>query len=73
LGPYYSEVKRLLGKDYPYWSEANDVITIEENITKLYQNWKQSPEQLKLNRTDLAHYCDEVTLKNVLDNLNIIQ
>lgn len=73
LGPYYSEVKRLLHKEYPYWSEANDVIAIEENITKLYHIWKQNPEQLKLNRPDLSHYCDEVTLKKVLDDLNITQ
>ena len=71
LGPYYSEVRRLLGKDYPYWSEANDVTTIEANITNLYQQWKQRPEQSQLNRPDLTHYCDEKSLKKVIDDLSI--
>jgi hypothetical protein len=71
LGPYYSEVRRLLGKDYAYWSEANDVAAIESNITKLYQLWKENPQQLPLNRPDLAHYCDEKSLKKVLDGLSI--
>jgi hypothetical protein len=71
LGPYYSEVRRLLGKDYPYWSEANDVATIEANITNLYQKWKQQPEQSHLNRPDLTHYCDEQSLKKVIDDLSI--
>ncbi|WP_396195324.1 UDP-glycosyltransferase [Flavobacterium sp.] len=71
LGPYYSEVRRLLGKDYPYWSEANDVATIEANITTLYQLWKQNSHQYALNRPDLTHYCDEKSLKKVLDDLPI--
>lgn len=71
LGPYYSEVRRLLGKDYPYWSEANDIAAIEANITNLYQQWKQHPEQSQLNRPDLTHYCDEQSLKKVLDDLSI--
>jgi glycosyltransferase involved in cell wall biosynthesis len=72
LGPYYSEVRRLLGKDYPYWSEANDVQSIENSITKLYQLWKQSPEQCQLNRQDLTHYCDEESLKKVINNLTAL-
>ena len=71
LGPYYSEVRRLLGKDYPYWSEANDVAAIEANITKLYRLWKENPQELPLNRPDLTHYCDEKSLKKVLDGLSI--
>ncbi|HQW68047.1 MAG TPA: UDP-glycosyltransferase [Flavobacterium sp.] len=67
VGPYYSEVRRLLGKEYPYWSEANDSKTIEENITKLYQLWKNNPNEFKLNRNDLGNYCDEVSLKKVFD------
>lgn len=69
LGPYYSEVRRLLGKEYPYWSEANDVTGIEANITRLYQLWKQNPQVLKLNRPDLANYCNETFLKKVIDDL----
>lgn len=71
IGPYYSEVKRLLGNDYPYWSEANDTGKIEGKITQLYQAWKQNPENLKLNRNDLVEYCSEIALKQTMDKLNI--
>jgi glycosyltransferase involved in cell wall biosynthesis len=71
IGPYYSEVKRLLGNDYPFWSEANDAEKIEEKITQLYQIWKQNPADLKLNRSDLADYCNEIALKAVIDNLRL--
>ncbi len=39
LSPYYSEVRRLLGNDYPYWSEADEVEKIEQIITDLYRKW----------------------------------
>lgn len=71
IGPYYSEVKRLLGSDYPYWSEANNIKGIEENITKLYHIWKQNPNDMKLNRSDLVNYCNEIALKQAMDNLGI--
>lgn len=71
LGPYYSEVRRLLGKDYLYWSEANDTKKIQDRITELYQIWKSNPNDLKLNRNDLSNYCNELELRKVIDNLNI--
>lgn len=69
LGPYHSEVRRLLGNDYPYWAEANDADKIESIITTLYHLWKQHPSQLKLNRIDLVNYCNETTLKGIFENL----
>ncbi|WP_162126227.1 glycosyltransferase family protein [Flavobacterium phycosphaerae] len=69
LGPYYSEVKRLLGHQYPYWSEANDVMAIEKNISELYTIWKNNPEELRLNRQDLIDYSTEVNLKQTLDKI----
>jgi glycosyltransferase involved in cell wall biosynthesis len=71
LGPYYSEVKRLLGNDYPFWAEANDVDKIETIITKLYQSWKHNPNQLKLNRMDLVNYSNETLLKELFETLVI--
>lgn len=71
VGPYYSEVKRLLGNDYPYWAEADNVEEIHKNIAQLYQAWKQNPAGLKLNRPDLVDYCNETALKRVIDNLSI--
>lgn len=69
LGPYYSEVKRLLGNEYPYWSEANNVDKIETIITQLYQLWKQNPNQLKLNRMDLVNYSNEISLIELFKSL----
>jgi hypothetical protein len=66
LGPYYSEVKRLLGNDYPYWSEANDSHAIEKVISKLYEQWKLNPLSLKLNRNDLFEYTTENYLNKIL-------
>ena len=70
LGPYYSEVKRLLGENYPYWSEANNTEAIEKMITGLYENWQNNPEALVLNRPDLVDYSTEIYLKATLDTLN---
>jgi hypothetical protein len=71
LGPYYSETKRLLGKDYEYWSEADDVVQIAAQIAKLYQLWKQNPDNLLLNRSDLEEYLSSSYLKKVINDLKI--
>ena len=39
LGPYYSESKRLLGNDYPWWSEIDDEDRILTIIEELYNSW----------------------------------
>jgi hypothetical protein len=72
LGPYYSEVKRLLGKNYINWSEANDKDAIEKIISKLYYKWKNNPEKLKLDRKDLIEYCSEEKLKSAIDSIKIL-
>jgi hypothetical protein len=69
LGPYYSEVKRLLGNDYAYWAEANDEKSIELCITNLYQIWKSNSSNLMLNRNDLIDYATELNLKKIIDDL----
>jgi len=69
LGPYYSETKRLLGADYPYWAEADDVEKITKLIENLYQLWQQNPKKLLLNRSDLVDYLSEKYLKVVIINL----
>ena len=69
LAPYYSETKRLLGENYPYWSEADDIEKIADNIEKLYQLWKQNPEKILLNRSDLEEYVSVSYLKNVINDL----
>lgn len=71
LGPYHSETKRLLGADYPYWSEIDDVEKIAGLIEKLYQLWKKNPNKLLLNRSDLVRYLSADYLKEVINNLKL--
>jgi hypothetical protein len=69
LAPYYSETKRLLGDDYEYWSEQDDVIKIASLIEKAYQLWKQNPGNLLLNRRDLEQYLSVNHLKMIVKDL----
>lgn len=69
LGPYLSETKRLLGTSYPYWAEEDDVEKIAKLIEKLYRLWKENPDNLRLNRLDLAFYLSENYLKKVMNEL----
>ncbi len=55
LGPYYSETRRLLGEEYPYWSENDNAAAIKTNLKTLFKKW-QSDGKLELNRPDLDHY-----------------
>jgi hypothetical protein len=71
LAPYYSETRRLLGNDYPYWSEVDDVEKIAVLIEKLYQLWKQNPDNLLLNRVDLKDYLSVNYLKGVINDLKM--
>lgn len=70
LAPYYSETRRLLGNDYEFWAEVDDIEKIAFLIDKLYQLWKENPENLLLNRTDLEEYLSVEHLKEVISNLN---
>lgn len=69
LAPCKSEVKRLLGTNYPYWSEVDKVEEIAKLIEKMYFVWKQNPEKLLLNRKDLAYYISVDYLKMTIDRL----
>lgn len=69
LAPYYSETKRLLGKEYEYWSEIDDAEKIASLIETLYQLWKKNPNNLNLNRADLTEYVSSAHLKELINNL----
>lgn len=69
LSPYYSETKRLLGNDYPYWSEANDENKIAKLISELFSKWNSKESNFTLDRHDLKDYCNEVYLKQTIDLL----
>ncbi|CAA9203680.1 hypothetical protein FLA105534_04860 [Flavobacterium bizetiae] len=69
LAPYYSEVRRLLGSNYEFWSEVDDVEKIAVLIERLYYLWQENPISLSLNRRDLEYYVSEAYLKKILINL----
>ena len=70
LGPYYSETKRLLGDDYPFWSEADDKASIGRLIETLYSAWQKGEKQ-RLDRADLRVYLDKELLLQQLNALTI--
>ncbi len=67
LGPYYSETRRILGTDYPYWSEINDQERIKSLISELNQLWQLHNGQLLLNRPDLQEYLSSSSIINALE------
>jgi len=69
LGPYYSESRRLLGDNYLYWTEIDEVDKIASHIEKLYFQWKNDPTELKLNRPDLDEYLSVNYLKKTINNI----
>ena len=68
LGPAKSEVRRIMGKEYPFYAESDDVESISKSIINLYDQWKKNPFQ-KLNREDLNQYLGIPNLKKQMDNL----
>jgi hypothetical protein len=64
LGPYYSESRRLLGEDYPWWSEIDDEEKIFEHINILYKNWSKS-EIIESDYQELIKYLSSTQLKSV--------
>ena len=68
LGPVVSESRRLLGKDYSWWSEIDDRERIKKIISQLYLNWKNGKDQY-FSRPDLIEYLGENRLKISLNEL----
>ncbi|MFV8325996.1 UDP-glycosyltransferase [Flavobacterium sp. ZS1P14] len=69
LAPHHSETRRLLGNNYLYWAEVDEVQKIAALIEKLYQLWKEDPDNLLLNRSDLEEYLSADYLKKAINNL----
>lgn len=67
LGPVKSEIRRLLGAKYPYWSPRDDSQRIASTIQALYNNWLEGNKHLI--REDLKKYLSEKYLKEVIDSL----
>ena len=53
LGSYYSECRRLLGKEYPWWSEIDDEERILGHLHKLYSIWKTEEGDAKIDYQSL--------------------
>ncbi len=68
LGPFYSESRRLLGQDYPFYAEVDEVEKIAVIIGELYFQWKENNNQ-QLNRPDLELYLSENHLKETIDKV----
>ncbi|MTE27388.1 UDP-glycosyltransferase [Winogradskyella ouciana] len=70
LGPSLSETSRLLGKEYKYKSEIDDVDRITEHLEDLYLKWKANEHSNNLNRPDLVDYLSTKNLKDVMNSLS---
>jgi len=66
LGPNHSETKRLLGENYEYWAEIDNVKAISEILEKLYSEWLITTKTMRLNRPDLENYLGKEYLKEQL-------
>ncbi|AWA29777.1 UDP-glycosyltransferase [Flavobacterium magnum] len=69
LAPYYSEARRLLGQDYQFWSETDDVPRIAGLFERLYEVWKENPENLAMHREDIRDYLSASYLKSAIEKL----
>lgn len=67
LGPSNSEVIRLLGPKYGYYSKIDDVKKIKAVITELFNNWKQY-EDFSFDH-ELIHYLGSDCLQEQLDGI----
>jgi len=70
LGPAISESARLLGEDYPYSCEIDDIKSIANKMETMFINWKNKSSQSELNRPDLEHYLSYKNLKEILKKLS---
>lgn len=68
LSPYYSESRRLLGSDYPFWCENDDIEKISNYIELIYSDWFNKINY-EINRPDLLEYMGVGTLQNTINNL----
>ncbi len=66
LGPFNSEVKRLLGESYQYHTQIDNIEEISLLITNLYNRWKKDTSKMDLNRPDLEKYLSKDHLEEVM-------
>jgi hypothetical protein len=69
LGPEKSEVRRLLGPDYDFFAQADDINRIAVSIEKLYYKWKDNRETMLLDRNDIQTYLSTEYLNIQINNI----
>ncbi|WP_339611386.1 UDP-glycosyltransferase [uncultured Planktosalinus sp.] len=69
LGPALSETKRLLGEEYTFSAEIDDVVKISELLMTLYENWKEKKDSPKYNFKELNRYLGVDYLRETLEKL----
>ncbi|WP_397303655.1 UDP-glycosyltransferase [Nonlabens ulvanivorans] len=69
LGPHYSESRRILGNDYPYYSEIDDQLHIKSIIIELYKLWKNDRLKFNLDMPAVKTYLSNETLEKALKKL----
>lgn len=62
LGPYYSETRNLLGQDYPYWAEIDDVQRITAHLENLFHHWQKTAGTSTLNKPELEQYLSATSI-----------
>ncbi|WP_089663890.1 hypothetical protein [Christiangramia echinicola] len=68
LGPFYSECRRLLGENYPWYSEIDDRERILQHIKSLYVRW-QNKDKMEVDYSGLKEYLSVSYLKVIIDDL----
>lgn len=68
IGPYYSESKRLLGKNSDFVFDFSDIQAIANTLLALYKTWKSNGKHIALNRPDILHYLSPAYLEETLLN-----
>ncbi len=69
LSPKNSESNRLLGKDYLYSTEVDNVASIANKIQLLYNDWVIKNGQLFLDRKDLQYYFSKEHLLEIMSSI----
>ena len=69
LGPYYSESRRLLGRNYKYWSEIDDEERIFEHLGCLFSQWRKGALENTFAGGELKDYLSVPYLRETISRL----
>jgi hypothetical protein len=69
LEPNISESHRLLGEDYPYWAEIDDVDAIYKHIQNLFLIYNQNRLPVNETYSQIRDYLTISYLRKTIDSL----